>query len=275
MEAINEAFKEMERIEKVFSKFDEKSEVSKINSLAGIKEINISPEVMKVIEDSLYYSRISEGSFDITVAPLVKIWGFGYKNNTIPDRSMIQEALKHVGRENILIDAEKPSIRFLDKDTKIDLGGIAKGYAVDRVKEVLISKRINNALINLGGNIFGLGAPPGKKGWRIGIQCPRHKNKIIWIVNLRNRAVSTSGDYERFFIVNGKRYSHIISPVTGEPVQGVMSVTVVADSAEASDALSTAIFVMGEKKREDIIKSIKDIEVLVVKEDGSQIKYLY
>jgi len=273
MEAINEAFKEMERIEKVFSKFDEKSEISKINSLAGIKEINISPEVMKVIEDSLYYSRISEGSFDITVASLMKIWGFGYKNNTIPDRSMIQEALKHVGRENILIDAEKPSIRFLDKDTKIDLGGIAKGYAVDRAKEVLISKGINNAIINLGGNIFGLGMPPGKKGWRIGIQGPRHKNKIIWIVNLRNRAVSTSGDYERFFIVNGKRYSHIISPVTGEPVQGVMSVTVVADSTEASDALSTAIFVMGEKKAIELIKSIKGIEVLIVKEDGSQIKY--
>lgn len=273
IKAMDEAFKEMKRIEKVFSKFDEKSEISRINKSAGLEEVSTTEEVIGLIERSIYYSKISDGAFDITIAPLMEIWGFVHKNNFIPDKKTIEEALKKVSYENIVLDTQRLTIHFLHKDTKIDLGGIAKGYAVDRAKEVFLSYGIKNCLINLGGNIFALDSAPGNRNWHIGIRDPKDKNKILKTLYLKGQAVSTSGNYERFVVLDGKRYSHIISPVTGMPVQGIMSVTVVADSGELADALSTAIFVMQEKKTLEFIKSIKGIEVLIVKEDGKKIEY--
>jgi len=273
VKAMDAAFREMKRIEKVFSKFDEDSEVYKINKLAGSQEVIITSEVLGLIERSIYYSRVSEGAFDITVGPLMQIWGFVHNNNSIPDTQTIEETLKYVGYRNILVNSEKLSIRFLDKDIQIDLGAIAKGYAVDRAKDVLVSHGIKNALVNLGGNIFALGQAPGKRSWAIGVEDPRNKNRVLWNLELKDKAVSTSGNYERFFILNGKRYSHIINPVTGQPCQGIISVTVATDSAESSDALSTAIFVMGEEKGIRLAKAIKDIQVLILKEDGKIINY--
>jgi thiamine biosynthesis lipoprotein len=271
--AMDAAFKEMERIERVFSKFGKNSEVSRINSHAGAEEVVVSSEVLTLIQDSIYYSKISNGSFDITVGPLMEIWGFVHKNHTVPSRETIENNLRHVGYRNIFIDIERSSIRFLDKDTKIDLGAIAKGYAVDRARQVLISHGIKNSLINLGGNIFAMGQAPGDKNWKIGVQDPRNKNRLLQKLELKDKAVSTSGNYERFFILNGKRYSHIINPVTGEPCQGIISVTVVTDSAEASDALSTAIFVMGIEKGIELARSLKDIEVAILDEYGKITSY--
>ena len=185
--AMDAAFREMQRIESVFSKFDENSAVSKINRLAGLEKVAVSEEVFKLTERAVYYSRISDGAFDITV--------------------------------------------------------------------------------------FALGSVYGKKSWKIGIHDPRNKGKLLKSFELNDRAISTSGNYERFFEIGGKRYSHIINPVTGEPCQGIISVTVVADSAEKADALSTAIFVMGEKNGLTLAKSIKDIKVLILKEDGKIILY--
>ncbi len=271
--AIDAAFKEMERIEHVFSKFDENSEVSKINRLAGLEKVMASEEVFKLTERSVYYSSISDGAFDITVAPLMEIWGFVRKHKVIPDKDAVENALKSVGYKNIALDPEELSIRFLNKGVKVDFGGIAKGYAVDRAKDVLVSKGIKNGLVNLGGNIFALGNAPGNKAWKIGVEDPINKGKLLRSFELRDNAISTSGNYERFFAIGGKRYSHIINPVTGEPCQGIISVTVIADSAEEADALSTAIFVMGEEKGINLAKSIKGIKVLILKEDGKIILY--
>jgi len=271
--AMDAAFKEMERIEDVFSKFNKDSEISGINNRAGAEDVVISPEVLKLIQDSIYYSKISEGSFDITVGPLMQIWGFVYKDYSVPAKGSIENALKHVGYKNIIINPDKPSIRFLDSQAKIDLGGIAKGYAVDRAKDVLISHGIKNALVNFGGNIFALGKAPDRISWRIGVEDPRNKAMLLCNLKLEDKAVSTSGNYERFFILNGKRYSHIINPVTGQPCQGIISVTVVTDSAESADALSTAIFVMGEEKGLKLARSIKGIQVLILREDGRLIIY--
>jgi len=271
--AIDAAFKEMERIERVFSKFDENSEVSKINRLAGSEKVKVSEEVFKLTEESIYYSSISEGAFDITVAPLMEIWGFVRKHKIIPDKDVVADVLKYVGYKNIELNREELSIRFLNKGVKVDFGGIAKGYAVDKAKDVLASKGIKNSLVNLGGNIFALGSAPGRKTWRIGVQDSRNKGKLLQSFELTDRAISTSGNYERFFEIGGKRYPHIINPLTGEPCQGIISVTVTSDSAEKADALSTAIFVMGEEKGLGLAKSIKGIEVLMFKEDGKIISY--
>jgi len=271
--AIREAFKEMERIEKVFSKFDENSEVSKINKLASLDKLSVSKEVFGLTERAVYYSRISGGAFDITVAPLMEIWGFARRHGSIPGKEAIEKALKGVGYKNIELDPKGGFVKFLNKDTEVDFGGIAKGYAVDRAKDLLVSRGIKDGLINLGGNIFALGSAPGKKSWKIGIHDPRNKGKLLYSFELTNKAISTSGNYERFFEIDGKRYSHIINPVTGVPCQGIISVTVVADSAEEADALSTAIFVMGEDKGLQFAKFIKNVKVLMLKEEGRLIVY--
>lgn len=271
--AMDAAFREMQRIESVFSKFDENSAVSRINRLAGEEKVNVSKEVFNLTEDSIYYSQISRGAFDITVAPLMDIWGFVRRHKAIPNKEAIDNALRSVGYKDIELDSKESSIRFLNKGTKIDFGGIAKGYAVDRAKDVLVSHGIKDGLINLGGNMFALGSAYGKESWTIGVQDPRNKGKLLKSFELNDRAISTSGNYERFFEIGGKRYSHIINPVTGEPCQGIISVTVVADSAEKADALSTAIFVMGAEKGLELAVAVKDIKVLILKEDGEIILY--
>lgn len=266
-QAMQDAFEEIERIEKVFSKFDEKSEVSMVNRLAGFGEVNITREMFEVISRSIYYSKITEGSFDITVAPIIDMWNLARKKGTMPDDEAIIEALRHTGYKNIAIDENNLTVRFLDNGMKIDLGGIVKGYAVDRAKDIILSHGIESGLINIGGNMFAVGAPPGKQSWKIGIQHPRDKKNIIYKIDLKDRAVSTSGDYERFFTLGGMRFSHIINPMDGRPAEGVVSVTVTADSAEEADALSTAVFVMGVEKGLRFIEGLKDMKVFIFDED--------
>lgn len=242
LEAMDEAFREIGRIERLFSRYDGLSEISKINRMAGKRGVRVSPETFGIIERSIYYSRISKGSFDITVAPLKK------------------------GRyKDIILDKDASTVRFLDEDMKIDLGGIAKGYAVDRAKDVLSSHGIENALVDLGGNIFALGSPPGKDGWQIGIQHPTDKDAVIHRLELKDRAVATSGNYER--------PSHILDPVTGAPVTGPLSVSVVADSAEMADAFSTAIFVMGTDYGVKLARTVKDVRVFIFDKNLKLIKY--
>ncbi|MFA4991284.1 MAG: FAD:protein FMN transferase [Candidatus Omnitrophota bacterium] len=265
--AMAAAFAEMERIEKVFSKFDENSEVSKINKSAGKTGVRTTHEALELIQRAVYYSRLSDGAFDITIAPLMEAWGFVNKSNSIPDRRTLVRALQAVGYKNISVDYNHASIRFLNPGTRIDLGGMAKGYAVDRARETLISRGVKSGLVNLGGNMFGFG-----KSWDIGVRDPRDSVKIIYKFNLKDKALSTSGDYNRFFMMDGKRYSHIIDPKTGRPSQGLISVTIMADSAEEADAFSTAVFVMGEEKGLELISRFKDMEALIVREDGSVIK---
>lgn len=240
--AINKAFKEMYRIEDLFNKFDEKSEISRINSLAGQKKVKINPEVFKFIQRCIYYSRITEGAFDITVAPMKK------------------------GRyKDIVLDKESSSIYFSEEDIEIDLGGVVKGYAVDRAKEILTKAGIKNALINIGGNMFAMGSPPHRDSWRIGIRDPGNNNEIIYRLDLKDKAVATSGDYER--------PSHIIDPASGTPVTLCASVSIVSDSAEKADALSTAFFVMEPERTAEFTGSIKDIEAFIVDSDGNLVKY--
>ena len=271
--AINETFNEIKRLENLFNRFDEKSELSKVNRLAGIEKISVDPDLFEIIKNSLYYSKISKGNFDITVTPLVGIWSSARKKDMLPNQEIIERTLKYVGYENIILDEKDLSVHFLNNLTKIDLGGIAKGYAIDKAKEILHSYGIQNALINIGGNIFAMGNPLGKKDWEIGIQHPREKDKIIARLKLKNKAISTSGDYERFFVLEGRRFSHIINPSNGYPSEGIISVTIAADSAEKADILSTAVFVMGIEDGINFIESFKDVEVFIFDKDAKLIKY--
>ena len=270
--AIEGALDEMERMDRIMSNYKNDSELSKVNKKAAKSPVPCSAELLDVIEQSQYYSALSGGAFDITVSPIVALWGFFCEKGHIPPDKEIEKILPAVSYRNIVInksdDTKKPATIFLkNTQTQIDLGAIGKGYAVDRALEIIRKFGINNGCINLGGNIYVLGTPPGKNAWKVGVQHPRDGNEILGYLELKDQATATSGDYERFFEFDGKRYSHIINPQTGRPVSGTLATTIVASTGTAVDALSTIVFVLGREKGMELIKKIPNADAMIAYED--------
>ena len=281
--AFNDVFKEINRLDYLMSNYKEESELSKVNKNAASEPTTCDNELAYVIEQSLQYSDITDGAFDITIGPLMKKWGFFKEQGRIPGKEELKSALESVSYKNIIIEERvkkslfrDPSIvktiYFRNSGTQIDLGGIGKGYAVDMATRVLKGNGINSALINFAGNIYAYGAPPGKDSWVIGLQHPRKSEGLLGSFEIRDKAVSTSGDYEKFFTIDGERYSHIIDPRTGNPVKGIVSVTIVAGNAIRADALSTGVFVLGLEKGMELIEKLPDVEGIIIYEDfGSRL----
>lgn len=266
--AIDKAFKEIKRIEDLLSPYNKDSEISRINRLGEREAITVSDETFSLIKRSIEFSRISEGAFDITVAPLLELWGFSIDPSAgspvIPSEEEVKTKLSLVGWDRIITHDRSRSIAFSRAGMKIDLAAIAKGYAVDRAIEALRGEGITRAIVDAGGDIYCLGAKSETEPWVIGIKDPRRPNEILNTLDIIDRAIVTSGDYERYFIVEGKRYSHIIDPRTGYPVQNkVMSVTILAPGCLEADALATAVFVMGEEKGAEFIDQFDSVEVII------------
>jgi len=259
-EAIEEAFGEIEKVNSLMSTYIEESEVSLLNREGMAR---VSGQTLEVIEEALRMSSLSKGAFDITVRPLINLWRKARKEKKLPSREEIEGALSLVGFKGIEI--EEDVVRLKSAGMEIDLGGIAKGYAVDKAIEALKDAGIENALVNAGGDIYALGLRSSKKPWTIGIQHPREKNKILATVKVTNKAVTTSGDYERYFTLDGVRYSHIISPKTGYPVSEVpMSVSIIAQNCTLADALATACFVLGPDEGTKLIESLPQVEGMII-----------
>ena len=278
-EAFNDVFKEVNRLDYLMSNYKEESELSEINKNAASGPTTCDNELAYVIEQSLQYSDITDGAFDITIGPLMKKWGFFKEQGRVPNKEELKSVLESVSFKNIVIGEEvkkslfrDPSIlktiSFKHSGTQIDLGGIGKGYAVDMAIRVLKGNGINSALINFAGNIYAYGTPPGKDSWVIGLQHPRKSEGLLGSFEIRDKAVSTSGDYEKFFTIDGERYSHIIDPGTGSPVKGIVCVTIVTDNATRADALSTGVFVLGLDKGMDLIEKLSDVEGIIIYEDA-------
>lgn len=246
-----ESLGELHRIESVMSNWNQHSEISQLNRHSGEGPCKVSKELIHIIQKAKYYSRVTSGAFDVTAGPLVKLWGFHGGEPNLPSDSEIDKALNRVGYSNVLID-QRAGTMELKEGTEIDLAGIAKGYAVDRCMDVLKAGGAKNALVNLGGNIKATGKPPGKEGWIVGVRDPHGGNSVVGSILIQDQAVATSGNYENFIEIEGKRYGHIIDPRTGHPVSEVLSVTVLAQSALAADALSTGLFVLGPGQTEKI-----------------------
>jgi len=235
----------------IISNYEENYSVNKTNSI--IFKINqnsetfINSETYNIISNCINYSKISEGLFDITIFPLVKLWGFNQQKYNLPDTNLLKIAIKKIGFKNIILKNNKVITK---NNAQIDLGGMLKGYVVDRIVEYLKSNNIEIGIVNAGGNLKVFGEKPDKKLWNIGIRHPRVEGELINTIKLRNNlSISTSGDYERYFITNNKRYHHIINPFTGFPVDNsVISVSIIDESAEKADFYSTAIFLMGVNK---------------------------
>ena len=273
----NDVFQEINRLDYLMSNYKKESVLSELNKNASAEPANCNKELASVIEQSLQYSDITDGAFDITIGPLMKKWGFFKKQGRIPNKEELESVLESVSYKNIIIEektikslAKNPgtvkTVFFKNPDTRIDLGGIGKGYAVDRAVSVLKQNGISSALINFAGNIYTFGTPPGKESWVIGLQHPRESEGLLGTFEIKDKAVSTSGDYEKFFTIEGKRYSHIIDPRTGNPVKGIVSVTIVTGNATRADALSTGVFVLGLEKGMDLIEQLPDVEGIIIYE---------
>lgn len=269
--AIERAFGEMKRVEELFSVYRKNSEVSRINRLRPGENLKVDPETFDLIEESIEYNKRTEGAFDITVKPLVDLWKDAAKNNALPSEEDIRAARARVGSRYIKLDGQVRTISFLLEGMAIDLGGVAKGYASDRAIAVLKDNGIKNAIVNSGGDLYCLGRKSSEELWSVGIRHPRKKDDIYLEVKLENKAVDTSGDYEKYFMCKGKRYSHIIDPRSGYPAgDDVMSATVIAGDCATADMLATALCVLG-RSGLNIIDATKGEDAVVIFKDSGRL----
>ena len=270
--AIEKAFEEISRVEDTFSVFKKDSEVSRINSLGANETLKISDEAFDLIEKAIEYNNKTSGVFDITVKPLVDLWRAAKAANKLPDEAEIKAALARIGSQNIVLDRAGRTISFKMPGMAIDLGGVAKGYATDRAVKVLKENGIENAIVNAGGDMYCLGRRSAKVEWNVGIRHPRKKDGVLFRLKLQDKAIDTSGDYEKYFILNGRRYSHIIDPRTGMPVgDGVVSATVTAGDSTTADILATALCLLG-REGLDTVRSVPGADALIVLNEGGYLK---
>jgi thiamine biosynthesis lipoprotein len=263
-DAINKAFDEIKRVEDVYSVYKDTSEISRINRLRKNERLQITDGVFNLIRKTLDYSERTGGAFDITVKPLVDLWGRAKKANKPPDEYELKRALGRAGYQYVALDEAARTIHFKKEGMSIDLGGAAKGYATDRAARILEENGIENALVNSGGDMYCLGKRTARELWKVGVQHPRDRNRSFLEIRLKDRAIDTSGDYERYFVIDGKRYSHIIDPRTGYPIgDNVVSASVIAPDSTTADILATAMCVLGEKGF-SIIKGFGDIDAVLV-----------
>ncbi|OAA83040.1 FAD:protein FMN transferase [Clostridium ljungdahlii] len=272
--AVDESVKELYQLNDMASTTVNSSDIMKINNASGKNYVKVNPEIIKMIKLSQKYSKISNGKWDITVGPIVNLWGIGTDKARLPSDSEIKSKLPLVGYDKIKIDEKNSSVMLMQPGMALDLGGIAKGFAADEVLKIYKKYNIKNGLIDLGSSsIYAVGKNESNSPWGIGIKNPRGDD-MLGTVKLSNEGLSTSGDYERYFIKNGKRYHHILDPATGYPVDnGVMSVTVivdnnVSDSNTIADIMSLLVFELGPKEGIDFVNKTPGISCEVTTKDN-------
>jgi FAD:protein FMN transferase len=245
--AVEAAFNEVRRLDRMMSNYRPDSELTEVNRNAAERPIKVTPEFFDLLAKCKEYSRESDGAFDITVGPLMRVWGFYKGTGRLPAKDQVAPALKKVGYKNVILDRESRTVRFAQPGVELDPGGIGKGYAVDRMVDVLKESGIASALVSAGGSsIYALGTPKdGPQGWEIKIRDPKNARKTVAEVYLKNQSLSTSGSYEKFFEAEGKIYSHIMDPRTGYPAQGMLAVSVITPTTLDSEAWTKPYFILG------------------------------
>ncbi|MDW7740015.1 MAG: FAD:protein FMN transferase [Bacillota bacterium] len=264
-DVIKEAvFDEIKRMENIFSRSIEESEISRINRMAGVSPVAVSPEMLAVLEMALQFTELTGGAFNPAIAPVIDAWGFFSQVYKIPSGSDLKNTLEVSDYRNVEIDYEQSTVFLSEKGMALELGGIAKGFIIDQAMAVLNNYGVEHAFINAGGDILLKGTKTDGSLWKIGVRNPREEEKIIAVFHVSEGAVVTSGDYERFFEEGGKRYHHILDPLTGYPAGELASVTVLAPSAVIADTLSTAIFILGPVQGINLVESLPEVEALLI-----------
>lgn len=269
-DVLEKAFNRISEIEDKMTINKTSSEVININSKASSDYVKVSPDTFSVIKQGKYYSELSQGKFDITIGPIVKLWNIGTDKARVPSPDEIKNKLPLVDYSNILLNEKENKIMLKEKGMLIDLGAIAKGYAGDEVKRVLAENGVKHALINLGGNLVTLGSKLDNKAWKLGVQNPLDsRGEYLGTIEVSDKAIVTSGIYERYIEKDGKRYHHILSPENGYPIDNsLVSVSIVADKSIDADALSTTAFALGLENGLKLIESLKNVDAIFVTKDS-------
>jgi thiamine biosynthesis lipoprotein len=262
---IEAAFERMRQINLQMNDHDPNSPISQLSMTAHLRPVEVSPELFGVIETSLHYSKLSDGAFDITVGPETRLWRKMAETGQKPAEEEIAEAKAKVGYEKLTLDKAGRTIQFAVEGMKLDVGAIAKGYAVDLAVGILQEKGVVGGMVDIGGNIRCFGQGPGENGqWFIGLQDPRHEEAILMKLRLNNMAVATSGDYRRVVVIDRQSYSHILNPKSAESVKELASVTIIAPTATDADALSTTVSVLGKEKGLVLIRQLGNAEAILI-----------
>lgn len=266
---IDTGVQEIQRIEKLISSWDPESQTSEINRNAGRKPVEVDPELFQLIERAIGISKLTDGAFDISYASMDRIWKFDGSMKKMPSEEEIAASVSKVGYKNILLDPGNSTVFLKKEGMKIGFGAIGKGYAADAAKALLMKEGVSAGIINASGDMNTWGKQPGGKDWTVAITNPLNKNTAFATLPLKEGAVVTSGDYEKFVNFDGVRYAHIINPKTGYPSTGIISVSVFAPKAELADALATSVFVMGNEIGLDRINQLPRIECIIIDEQGN------
>jgi thiamine biosynthesis lipoprotein len=265
--ALDEAMAEIHRLDRLFDYGGAESDVGRLNLAAGGGPIAVQQETIVVLERALDYARASGGAFDPTVGPLVDVWGFRPDTERrVPDNASIASALALVDYRLVRIDKASGTAELTRAGMRVDLGGIAKGYAADRAADVLVRAGITSAILDIGGNVYVLGLRDGAHRWRVGLQHPRQTDAMFGVLSLTGHSVATSGDYQRFFEADGERYHHVLDPRTGQPARGLIAASIVAETGLDADAASTAVFVLGLEPGLQLLESMGLEAVLFTEE---------
>ena len=267
-ECIEAGVLEISRIEKKLTTYSEESETALINKNAGIEPVSVTRETFDLIERSIKISRITQGAFDITYGSVYKhLWNFDVQLAKLPDPETAQKMRKLINYNNIILDKTDYSVMLKEKGMRIGFGGIGKGYAAERAKFIMKGMGVESGVVNASGDMTTWGLQPDGKPWTIGIADPNFKESVFSYMNITDMAVATSGNYEKFIIVDGIKYSHTIDPRTGLPIRGIKSVTIISTNAEIADALTTPVMIMGVRSGLHMINQMQAVEAIIIDDE--------
>ncbi len=268
-EKIGMAIAEISRIERLLTTFDEYSQTARINRQAGIGPVKVDPEVFDLIKRSLRISGVTDGAFDITYGSIDKrLWNFDVTMTSLPDAETAREMVRLINYRNVVLDEAEGTVMLTEKGMRIGFGGIGKGYAADMAKALLIKEGVQSGIVNASGDLVTWGTQADKKPWTIGIAHPDDARRAFSWLNISDLAIATSGNYEKYVMIDGKKYSHTINPKTGMPVAGIKSVTIISPYAEIADAMATPVMVMGVKAGLHLINQIHYLGCIIVDDNN-------
>lgn len=269
---IDKAVAEITRIENLISEWRPETQISQVNQNAGIKPIKVDKEVFDLTKKGIYFSKLTDGAFDISIVAMNKIWKFDDSMDELPSEQAIKESVRHVGYQNIILDSTNSTIFLRNPGMKIGFGSIGKGYAADKTRDLMKSMGVKAGIIDASGDISTWGTQPDGKPWAIGINNPFNDHKMAAVLYFKENAVTTSGSYEKYAEIHGKRYSHIMNPKTGYPSTGLTSVTITGPNATMANGFSTSIMVLGEKEGLKLLKQFPEYHYLLITDKGKIVK---
>jgi len=266
---IDLAVAEISRIEKLLTTFSDDSQTNQINAAAGIKPVKVDQEVFQLIQRSLKISALTQGAFDITYGSIDKsLWNFDVNMKSLPDAETARKAVRLINYKNVIMDPEHLTVMLKEKGMRIGFGGIGKGYAADRAKAILQQNGVNSGIVNAAGDLTTWGTQPNGKPWTIAIADPNRQLTPFSTLNISDMAIATSGNYEKYAVIGGKKYSHTIDPKTGLPVSGIKSVSIICPSAEFADAMATPVTVMGIRVGLDLVNQLQQLACVIIDDNN-------